>query len=339
MMMQPVRNHADRKLMRSIWQARLICLLAIGCGGEPTATDTGTDPGPDPGTPGTPGGGTPLFTPGRFALSHAADLSSAAPADGLVGFDDSKLDLTALQVSSFAGPSFDLGTIRATDEFFFILSNAGGASITGITIVSDNPAFEVSPTAISELPPDTGTASVTPVVRVTAVHGIPVSGIGFANLLLAGANNAVIDFNGTTTDSLGASIAVALDATLTVNALLFDIQITDAVGVVDLTMTSGTETGIPEAGGGSVPVIGVQGDILVENTGNVDIVVSANAPVPGSGTPGSGTLTPGTSFAFLAADFPISPLYLIMDGGGTVSDQSRLPILNNGLIILSIRQP
>lgn len=230
MMVQPVRNHADRKLMRSIWQASLSCLLTIGCGGEPTATDPGTDPGADPGTP-----GTPLSTPGRFALSHAAGLGSAAPADGLVGLNELKLDLTALQVSSFAGPSFDLGAIRATDQFFFNLSNAGGTSITGITIASNNPAFEVSPAAISELPPDTGTASVTPVVRVTAIHGIPSSGLGFTDLLPAGANNAVIDFNGTTTDSVGASIAVALDVTLTVNASVFDIQITDVNGVVDLT--------------------------------------------------------------------------------------------------------
>ncbi len=315
MMVQPVRNHADRKLMRSIWQASLICLLTISCGGEPTATDPRT----------------PLPTPGRFALSHAADLGSAAPSDGLVGFDDWKLDLTALQVSSFAGPSFDLGTIRATDEFFFILSNAGGASITGITIVSDNPAFEVSPTAISELLPDTGTASITPVVRVTAVHGIPSSGLGFANPLPAGANNAVINFNGTTTDSVGASIAVALDATLTANALLFDIQITDAFGVVDLAITNGTVLGIPEAGGGNVPNIAVEGDILVENTGNVDIVVTANATVPGSGT-----LTPGMPISFPNTDSNPNTLILIMDGGGTVSDQSRLPILNNGLIILSI---
>jgi len=330
MMVQPVRNHADRKLMRSMWQASLICLLAIGCGGEPTATDPGTDPGPDPGTP-----GTPLFTPGRFALSHAAGLVNAAPADGLVGLDDSKLDLTALQVSSFAGPSFDLGAIRATDQFFFNLSNAGGTSITGITIASNNPAFEVSPAAISELPPDTGTASVTPVVRVTAIHGIPSSGLGFTDLLPAGANNAVIDFNGTTTDSVGASIAVALDVTLTVNAFVFDIQITDVNGVVDLT-GAGTVCCPPAGGGFSIPELQVQGDILVENTGNVDIALSTSFSLNFLSAFLT-TLTPGTSVAVLAADFAAEGLVLVMDGGGTVSDQSRLPILPNGLIVLAFQ--
>ncbi len=273
--------------------------------------------------------------PGDSHSRTAADLGSAAPSDGLVGFDDWKLDLTALQVSSFAGPSFDLGTIRATDEFFFILSNAGGAGITGITIVSDNPAFEVTPTAISELPPDTGTASITPVVRVTAVHGIAAAGLGFADLLPAGANNAVIDFNGTTTDSVGASIAVALDVTLTVNAFVFDIQITDVNGVVDLT-GAGVVFGPPDGEGFGLPLVQVQGDILVENTGNVDIALSTSFSWNFRSSFLT-TLTPGASVAVLVADFAAEGLILSMDGGGTVSDQSRLPILPNGLVVLAIQ--
>ena len=305
-------------LIRAAKQFLLVSLLFLGatsCGGDKGVTD----PGPDD--------STPAPTPGSFALSHALGLGASSIAPGLVGRDE--FPLVAPRVVSLAGPSFDLGDIKATDEFFFILSNAGGTSITGITIASNNASFEVSPTSISELQPATGTGFVTPVVRVTVVHGIATSGLGFAALLPVGANNAVIDFAGTTTDSSGASTPVEMDVSLTVNARLFDIQLTDASGVVGLPCDCGTTIGIPEAGGGGVPVVNVFGDVVVENTGNVDIAV-----LPFANVFGGTTLAPGTSFTIPASDFVGEAYSLIMDGGGTVSDQSRLPILPNGRVIL-----
>jgi hypothetical protein len=321
--MQRANKPVNRDPMSSFWPAGLLLLLAAtGCGGDKGVTD----PVPDEGGDANP----PAVAPGSFALSHASGFGAAPPAVSLVGRDEME-HVVAPHVVSMVGPSFDLGAIKATDEFFFILSNAGGTSITGITIASNNPSFEVSPTQISELPPNTGAGTVTPVVRVTAVHGIATSGLGFAELLPPGTNNAVIDFNGTTTDSVGASIPVAMDVSLTVTAQVFDIQITDQSGVVGLPCDCGTSFGIPEAGGGGVPVVGVLGDIVVENTGNVDIVV-----LPFANVFGGTTLTPGTSFTIPAGDFIADGFNLIMDGGGTVSDQSRLPILTNGLVILSL---
>jgi hypothetical protein len=300
-------------------RAGLLLLLAGACGGD--AGPTGSEPG--------------SIQPGRFALS----LASEVPAGAAVAPIGGAASVSAPMNSHGTGPDFDLGNLRATDEFFFLLSNAGGTSITGIDISSSNPAFEVTPTQISELSPDTGSGTITPIVRVTAVHGIASTGLSFADVLPSGPNSTVIAFNGTTTDSAGASVPVSLGAGVSVNAMVVDIEFTDPTGIVDETNGGGAAMlGVPEATGGIVPVVNIYGDLGLENTGSADITLSVSSMNDPLGfTPTS--LPPGGSLTFVAADYfeagSNAVLALIIDGGGTVSDQSRLPILPNGLIILA----
>ena len=303
----PVR--LERYTMRTPVTTCLILVVALGCGGEPGA--------PDP-------------RPGSFALTHLEGLRQAASLTA----NTTTASLTAAQGPRMApaaqGPDFNLGTIRATDRFYFLLGNGGDFSITGITITSSNPAFQVSPTSIDDLQPDTG-VTIAPVVRVTSVHGTSPTGIGFTDLMPAGSNTATVSFSGTTTDNDGQSIAVSLDAGLMLNALVMDVRVFDDGGEIDLSTPEGGTTGGDLTGGVAVPFFTVLGSLLVENSGNVAIEITTWY---GDRTTESTIIGPGET-----ADLTNAPQgtagtnYVWLYGGGTVSDQSRLPVTQNGQVI------
>lgn len=299
--------------MRRIPRLTLLSLFALACGPD----DLPQEPEPVP----------EEIEPGRFAFAQLQGLEAATVLDTRDSFRGNLARTAALvQPALLSQSNFDLGTLKATDRFFFILSNAGGASITGVTIASSNPAFEVSPTSINELPPDTG-ATFFPIVRVTAVHGTSPSGIGFEGVMAAGSNSTTLDFNGTTQDS----IPVQLNATLTVNVLLMDIRAFVATGELDLSAPAFLANPDARTGGVGVPGFTVQSDVTIQNTGNVDITTSVFDRDFSSSSLGvlprdSSLVIPGLGVGDVA--------FLWLDGGGAASDQTRLPIVPNGNVIL-----
>ena len=86
-----------------------------------------------------------------------------------------------------------------------------------------------------------------------------------------------------------------------------------------------------ELGSLAVPFFTVLGSLLVENSGNVAIVITTWY---GDRTTESTIIGPGET-----ADLTNAPQgtagtnYVWLYGGGTVSDQSRLPVTQNGQVI------
>lgn len=260
-------------------------------------------------------------TPGSFVL---------IPLQGLAG--SVVKSATASQAggpapTSASGSGFDLGTIKNTTNFYFLLRNGGGTSITGITLSSSNAAFQVVPQTIDSVPPDS-TAGLLPIIKVIAVHGTSPSGIGFAALMAPGTNTTIVSIQGTTTNASGAATPVHLDANMSVTALLVDVTVLDGSSVVDLAKPPVFGLGANTCG---VSVPGFYRDIAtltLQNTGNVPLAVSmwvGSASVPRQQTVAPTGLT----------TVPDTDTTVQLDGGGTISDHVRLPLTPCGTVILN----
>ena len=108
--------------------------------------------------------------------------------------------------------SFDLGDIRKTTDFFFILINTGDHDIKDVTLSVENPAFSVYPETINLLPP-TSTINLNnmdeySILKLTAYHGSSRTGSTGQNLMNMGQNSTKLTMNGNTTNQLGENIAI-----------------------------------------------------------------------------------------------------------------------------------
>jgi hypothetical protein len=163
--------------------------------------------------------------------------------------------------------SFELGDLRATSDFFFLLYNNSDETITSVTLESNAAAFQVSPASMEALAPQAG-VGVLPIVRVSAVHGINVSGIGIDDLMPMGTNEADITISGTSSEGQD-----SLTVHLAVNAMVMDISLFNGGQEVDLLSHSGARSST-KGGLGFIRRYLNMTDPSITNTGNVPITVT-----------------------------------------------------------------
>jgi hypothetical protein len=109
--------------------------------------------------------------------------------------------------------NINLGKIKATKTFPFLLLNNSSTEITNITLVSNNPAFEVYPSTISVLGAPDSSVSSMPMIQVTAVHGLASSGTGFKAPVMRDTNStAAITISG---DYAGSTFSVTYNMAVT----------------------------------------------------------------------------------------------------------------------------
>mgnify|MGYP001113571795 CR=1 FL=1 len=106
--------------------------------------------------------------------------------------------------------SFDLGRIKASKTFYFILSNTGDQPITNVTIESNDPQYEVFPKSIDNIAP-AKEGGVVPLLEVGVIHGNRLNGLNFQGLLPMGGNMITLNIKGKTRDT-GGEINVELIA-------------------------------------------------------------------------------------------------------------------------------
>ncbi len=227
----------------------------------------------------------------------------------------------ALETSDAA---YDLGAIRASNDYYFLLSNVGMSAITEITIEPSNSAFNVTPETIDILDPQPG-LGILPIIRVGVGHGTPSDGVGLAELLPVGTNEANVVFSGTSEGE-----GVSLNMHLTLDAKVMDIELMNGSVVVDLTGAyGGTSTNLGGLGFARL-YFGVT-DPKIKNIGNVDIDVTYyddETPL------GSTTLSPNaTSDVTVAAG---SSSIIIRLCSNTVTDMERLQLGNDGCAYLAV---
>ena len=165
------------------------------------------------------------FTPGRLTLVKI---------DGI-----GKTLIETFEATDEDTILFILGDLKASRNFYFFLKNAGGTAITDITIESNNAHFDVTPEEIGILEPDS-LATIIPIIRVSALHGVALNGIGYIDLIPMNENRTVISIAGVTTDENGTNIPVSIFAELTINALIMDIELFDGDSIIDLTTPDGS---------------------------------------------------------------------------------------------------
>jgi hypothetical protein len=277
--------------------------MLVGCSGE-QAADGVTEPELAPPSPGSIG----LKCLGCSAPEGAATDEPVAAGNGI----------GSVRLPQANALGFDLGDLHASREYLFLLVNSGDTPVTDLRLSSSNPSFTVEPSSIDRLPPQ-AEAVVLPIIRVGAIHGISVGGVGTTALLPAGANTTTLDVSGSTVDVDGVTTTLEVQASLRVTARVMDIDLYDGDRRVAL--------GTPDsAGSTSLGGIGFLWGYNAEeprivNIGNVEIQVSTY-PEGDFGAPATRSLAVG-------AMLEVERLSVRLQSN-TVADGSRFQIGNDG---------
>jgi hypothetical protein len=162
-----------------------------------------------------------ILQSGKFSLSKLEDFSSNTKSASLKQWV-SENKITQDQYS------FDLGEIKISKEFYFLLMNVGDMPIFDIVLSSNNPNFKISPTKINNLSStknlsDNNSNQILPLITVGIEHGKRIDGNGYGNLLNMGINNSIITISGKTI--LGNdTIDISCSPLLIVDAKIMDVN-------------------------------------------------------------------------------------------------------------------
>lgn len=224
---------------------------------------------------------------------------------------------------------FSLGNIKASKEYFFILSNGGDEPIYDVEFISDNPAFKIFPEKISELPGAGKSNTMIPLLSLNVIHGMQLNGIGYTDLLPMNLNKATIIVTGKTNDN-GTIVDVRSSFSFNVNARIMDIVIYKDSKEVDLYKPSAFVSS--NLGGlGFVRLFNISsGKTTLKNNGNVDISVVAYTQDPVNYQMVKGTPSP----LLIGNSLDLSPqnglTIFELNSDGTITNDERIQLGNNG---------
>lgn len=235
---------------------------------------------------------------------------------------------------SMANPQteFNLGDIKASREFYFLLGNASTNPITDITLEANDQSVVISPTTISSLSAQPN--DFLPLISVSVIHGVQINGVGFTDILEKGQHEILLTIKGKTTAD-GSTVNLESTFKLFVTAKVMDIELMDGGTVVDLTTPSSGTTGIIWAGGlGTIPgYIINSGTIAIKNTGNVPIAITVTSLL--GLAPSSAQVTPDQIVNLtlpVSTDpaYPFKTCVITLDGNGTITSYARIKLGNDG---------
>lgn len=138
----------------------LISITMVGCGGKDCPDK------PAPATPSNP------VQPTASGLSFSSVPGQAAA-------------LRSISAKAESASDFELGNVRNTTTYLFMLRNTGTVPVTDIQLTATNPSVEVVPNTIGILSPD-GSGGLAPIIQVTVKHGSGAGHFGTAPLLTQG---------------------------------------------------------------------------------------------------------------------------------------------------------
>jgi hypothetical protein len=264
--------------------------------------------------------------PGAFGLGYMKGLSKST---------------ANAAVKSGANVSFDLGSIKGSAAFYFLLYNIGSTPITNVTLSIADSQFEVYPSAMDTLIPGNDVGML-PVVKVSAIHGTALDGYGFRPLMPKGINSGKLLVTGRTKTSAGKDTVVALTADLAVNALVMDILVKCGRDTINMAEPCGGTIGNNTFDGYQVVNMRAFGynyygdSISIINTGNVPIILRIQYLSGYDGTIKDTlhyvidstqkiTVSKGENIP----NYGTYPIFCL-DGHNTIADHIRLPLEPNG---------
>ena len=223
-----------------------------------------------------------------------------------------------------APTDFDLGDLKASITHSFILVNGGDQPIFDIVLNTDNPSFTISPGAISLLEgnarfDNTSGSGFIPLISLGIIHGTHINGVGFTDLLSKGINTSLLTITGKTIDG-NDTIEISSDFEFTVNARVMDIKLYVNNSEIDLTKNyEGFSTTL--GGLGFIKLYNVTGNLEIENTGNVDIDLTYGN--------NNEMLEPNEKKQIETIRF--NRMIFSLDGNGTIADNKRIELGNDGI--------
>lgn len=231
---------------------------------------------------------------------------------------------------------FNLGDIKASKEFYFLLGNGGDKSIFNIKLETSNPMFTISPQKISVLEGRNSTNnSLMPLLSLGVLHGLQLNGVGYTGLLPMGKNQIILSITGKILEN-GDSVEVSATFDMIVSAKQMDITLYSNNVEIDFSNSNaiGQWVGLEfESGLPSIP--GYDFDptnLKVKNTGNVEISLSLSNLASGPDII-SMVLQPN-EIEQINLPAPVNTDYyfalLELDGNGTITDRSRIRLGING---------
>ena len=233
---------------------------------------------------------------------------------------------------------FLLGDLKASKEFFFLLSNGGDNPIVDIRFKTDNPQFTIVPESISSLSGKSSTDNdnFIPLISLGILHGTRINGIGYTDMLPMGENTATLTITGKTVEN-GQTIELESKYSFTVNAKKMDISLSVDGNPIDLLSPSGTAGSGRNYGGlGALRIYEVKSSTLtIQNIGNVEISLTQIEMA------NNGTLKTLDAIPILpdqSANINIIERFnvLSLNSNGTITDDSRIQLGNDGKGYLSI---
>jgi hypothetical protein len=202
--------------------------------------------------------------PGYFIISHVDNNLKSA-------------NNNAFKTSN-GDNSFDLGEIRKSEEYYFSLSNGGETPIFEVTLNCNNSAFTVSPESISVLEINEN-LNLLPSLKVRALHGKSLSGLGYTPLMDKGKNDCILSIKGKTLSGSD-TIDVSLEVTLEVFALVSDLIVHNQNDTIDFYNYSYYGFGVfkdscKTSGLDKIRAYAYsQNNYEITNTGNVPLIIS-----------------------------------------------------------------
>jgi len=252
--------------------------------------------------------------------------------------------------------SFDLGSIKGSTSFYFLLYNVGKNSITNITFTVDDSAFSIFPSKVDTLLPGND-VTILPIVKVVAYHGTPIDGAGTRPLMKKGSNDAVVTMRGSTKTSKGVDTTVILSAKLQLQALVMDLQISSCFGgpyKLPNTSTGRAELQFPDGNyynfSSGIGINYQDSIVTLKNTGNVPLAykiyksddlkwVGYTVTLQDSL---KGTINAGDSLKIPHHYVPgidnTLEHFFFIDGMNTAYDPKKLPVRADGVLYFSTGQ-
>lgn len=232
---------------------------------------------------------------------------------------------------------FDLGLLKATQSFYFLLNNSGDIPITDISLVADDASFEVYPQTIDQIANSSNVAAI-PVISIKVKHGQTTGTVGHVPTLSPGDLTAKIEITGKTKTVDGEEITLSHTLNLKTLVQYADIKLTVDGVVRDLTKPNLSGSTIFGDGTslrcyvGAVPVI--------ENTGNttlkLDIFDNESIWLVGPTQIREATLAPGQTYTDDFSNTTNNEVVVRIDTLGVVYDTERLKGHADGYIYFTL---
>jgi hypothetical protein len=223
---------------------------------------------------------------------------------------------------------FLLGDVKASKEFYFILSNGGDEPIFDVEFKSDNPAFQLFPEKIDELAGAKTVNNMIPLIALNVIHGLQLNGVGYSNLLPMNSNASTVTITGKILQD-GVAIEIKSTFSFKVNALMMDINLLKDNVPMDITQHSMSVSS--NLGGlGFVRLYQVStGNISLQNSGNVDINASSYTQ-NNLGLMIKGQTVPLSKGSSLPLQLKNGLTIIELDSDGTITNDERIQLGNNG---------